>query len=74
MRDEIKTNLERITPVRDRARGEATRGQIKRDMPGMIDPGRERHPDLAHDLRPHVQSRTGVTPVCVFKRRPNLIA
>ena len=42
--------------VRPRAR------DIERHVPGMIEPGRERQPDLADDLRPQVQRRIGVAP------------
>ena len=72
--DEIEVDFEDPFLVGHRRCGEAAGGDIKRDVPRMIDPGRERHPDLAHNLRPHVEGRTGVTPVCVFERRPNLIA
>ena len=53
--DEVEIDLEGARAVGDRRRGEPARGDVERHVPGMIEPGRAREPDLADDLRPQLQ-------------------
>ena len=56
--------------IRHRRGGQAARGHVERHVPPMIDRRGEREPDLADDLRPHVQCGAGLLPVSIGKRRP----
>ena len=58
----IEIDLERARAVRNRPGGQPARGDVERDVPGMIEPGRARQPDLADNLRPQLQRRGGVRP------------
>ena len=60
--DEIEIDLERPRAVRHRRSRQSARRDVERHMPGMIQPGRFGQPDLADDLGPELQRRTGVTP------------
>ena len=60
--DEVELDFESAGAVRDGRSGEPARGHIQRDIPPVIDQGRERHADLADDLSPHVQRVVGVLP------------
>ena len=62
MIDEVEFDLEISRTVRDRRGRQPARAHIDRHMPGMIEPGCAGEPDLADDLGPEVQRRTGVTP------------
>src|SRR5689334_517110 len=68
--DEIKLDLEDARAVRDRRGRKAPRGDVKGDMPGMVEPGRTREPDLADNLRPEVKRRAGVAPAGQRQFRP----
>src|SRR5205085_6300210 len=72
VRDEIEANFKYARAEWNRRSRQAARGDIKRDVPGMIRPRRERETDLADDLRPHVQRLRGFFPFLERKRRPNL--
>ena len=72
--DEVKTDLERIKAMRDRRSRQAARSQVERDVPGMIDPWREREANLADDLRPHVKGFGGGLPFGERQSWPKLIA
>src|SRR3954447_21813781 len=62
MIDEIEINLERPRAVGHRRCRQSARSDIKRHMPGMIEPWRLDEPDLDDDLSPELQRRSGVTP------------
>ena len=72
--DEVETHFEDIVAVWDRGSRQTTRRQVKGDVPGVIDPWRERETNLADDLRPHVQARGGGLPIGERQSRPELIA
>ena len=59
-------------PVGDRRGREPARGHVERDVPRVIDPGRQREADLADDLRPQVQGRVGVPPLVEREVGPGL--
>src|SRR5207248_3189803 len=69
--DEIELDLERVRVVRNRQGGEPARGHVEGDVPGVVRPRRQREPDFAHNLSPHVQRRTSVFPIRVIQFRPN---
>src|SRR3984893_14179440 len=58
--------------MRNRRSRQAARRQIKRDVPGMICPRCEREPNLAYNLRPHVQRRACLLPFLEWQSWPNL--
>src|SRR6185436_7134376 len=60
--DEVELDRERSQPVRHRGRRQPPRGQVQRDVPPMVLPGREREPRLADDLHPHVKRVVGRLP------------
>ena len=62
MIDEVEVDLERARAVRNRRGRQPARGDVKRDVPGMIEPGRAREADLADDLGPQMQRRIGLAP------------
>ena len=57
-----KSICETARAVGDRRGGQPARGHVERDVPGMIEPRRQRQADLAGDLRPQMQRRGGVLP------------
>ena len=59
MIDEIEIDLERSRTIRHRRRRQSARRDVERHMPGMIEPGRSGQPNLADDLGPELQRRTG---------------
>ena len=73
MVDEIEVDLERSRTVRHRRRRQSARRDVERHMPGMIEPGRFGQPDLADDLGPELQRRTGVTPRRRRQFRPRAV-
>src|SRR5580704_7451690 len=62
MIQKIELYLEIPGAIRNRRSRKPARGDIERHMPGMVEPGRERQPDLADDLGPQLQRRGGVAP------------
>ena len=62
MIDEVEIDLEGPRPIGDRRGGQPACGDVQRDMPGMIEPGRARQPDLADDLGPQMQRLAGFPP------------
>jgi hypothetical protein len=63
MVDEIEIDGKMSRPVRHGRRRKPAAGEIERDLPPMVLERREREPDLAHDLRPHMQGGAAVLPV-----------
>ncbi len=63
MIDEIKAYLERARTVRYRRSGQSSRGHVKRDVPRVIRPQTQGHPNFADNLRPHVKSHGRVLPL-----------
>src|SRR5713226_10699428 len=60
MIDEVEIDLEGPRPIGDRRGGQSARGDVQRDVPGMIQPGRARQADLADDLGPQMQRYAGL--------------
>ena len=59
---EVEDDLERAMPVINRRGRQAARADIKRNMPGMIKPGRQCEPHLAGDLSPEVKRFASLFP------------
>ena len=66
----IELELEAAVTIGDGRRGQAPGRQIKNNVPGMIEPGRLREPDLANDLGPEMQGCVGFFPGRVGQIRP----
>jgi hypothetical protein len=62
MIEEIEIELEGAIAERNWRRGQPPRRHKEHNVPGMIEPGRLREADLAHDLRPEMQRRIGLLP------------
>ena len=54
----------------DRRRAEPARADVERHVPAVVEPGRQREPDLADDLRPAMQGRAGLAPGGVVEHGP----
>ena len=67
---EVEIELHALAVRRDRRGGEAARGDIKRRVPGMIDPGGAGEPVFAYDLRPQLQGGAGLLPGRKWDVRP----
>ena len=70
---EVKYELKRPMFIMDRRGREAARIHIKRNLPGMVEPGRESQPDFAHDLRPEMKGCTGLFPLPVGQFGPRIM-
>src|SRR6185437_8588032 len=70
VRDEVELDLEDLAPEWDRRGAESARRHVERHLPTVVEPGSEREPHLADDLRPQLQGRGGIAPGGVGKRRP----
>lgn len=68
--DEIEVDLERAVAVGDRRGRQPARRDVERDVPGVIEPGRLRQPDLAGDLGEELQHRAAVAPRRDWQVRP----
>lgn len=64
MIDEIEVDLKCARAIGDRRGRQAVAGDVQRDVPGMIQPGRTRQANLADDLGPGMQRRIGLAPCC----------
>src|SRR5205807_3722782 len=53
--DEVEIDLKYARVIPDRRSGKPSRGEVERNVPGVIDPGRLDQSYLADDLRPHVE-------------------
>ena len=60
--DEVEVDLKRAQPLRNRGRRQSARGDVEGAVPPVIDRRALPEPNLADDLRPHVQGRTRVGP------------
>src|SRR5205085_11389845 len=72
--DEIEVDLKSARAMRYRRSGEATRGDVERDMPLMIDPRRLHEAYFAYDLQPQAQCFKCIFPVGVRQRGPSVHA
>ncbi len=68
--DEVEIDLELASAGRHRSGGQPARGHIERDVPGMVQPWRQREADLADHLGPQMQRRAGVAPIRGRQRGP----
>jgi hypothetical protein len=73
MIDEIEFDLEIAPTGGDQRRAQPARRDEQRDMPGMIDPWRQRQPRFAHDLRPQLQGRAGLRPRGIRQFGPEVL-
>src|ERR1700678_3945332 len=73
MVDEIEVDLERARAVRNRRGRQAARGDVKHDVPGVIEPWGARGADLADDLGPQMQGRVGFAPLGGGQFRPRYL-
>ena len=71
MIEEIELDLERPGEIRNGGSREPSGTHIKRDMPGVIDPGTLDEPNFADDLSPHMQGRESAAPRLQRKARPS---
>src|SRR5256886_9114142 len=69
MIEEIEVQLKGTIRVMNRRRGEATGGNVQRNVPPVVQPGSESEADLAYDLRPHMKRGTGVFPRSIWERQ-----
>ena len=60
--DEIEFDFEDSIFIRHRRRRQTTRGNVQRYVPPVIDKRSRLQPNLADNLRPHVQCRERVLP------------
>ena len=67
---EIELHLERLRAVGHEPRREPPRRYRKRDMPGVVGPGKLHQRNLSDDLQPQVQRRAGLAPGFVGQDRP----
>jgi hypothetical protein len=74
MRNEVEFHAQEAGPVRQTRGRQTARRQMQRHPPGMVDWRRQRHGNLAHHLRPHVQRRVGIAPLIERQCRPGLVA
>ena len=70
----IELDFKHTLCVRNRTRRQATGIHVQRDVPPMVQRRAERHANLPHDLRPHVESAIGLLPFFQWQRRPGLLA
>jgi hypothetical protein len=71
MVDEIEFDLDQpaVADMHRRA-AEAAGADVERHLPAVVEPGREREPQLADDLRPELQGRAAVAPFGEAKLGP----
>ena len=69
--DEVELDLEDFVADRDRRGAEPACGNVERNLPAMVEPGRQRQPDLAHDLRPELQGCGCLAPAGIRQIGPN---
>ena len=58
-------------PIRDRRGPESACGHVERNLPAVVQPGRQRQPDLPYDLGPELQRHRGVAPRGIGQFGPN---
>ena len=64
MVDEVEVDLAAGRAGVDRRSAEPARSDVERHLPAVIEPRRQREPDLADDLRPQLQRGGAVAPGC----------
>src|SRR5689334_21801187 len=67
---EVEFDVEDAAAIRNRRGRESARTDVERGLPPVILMRAERQPDLADDLRPHVQRRTRRFPRLELQRGP----
>src|SRR6185437_10857592 len=73
MVDQVEVDLKRARAVGDRRGRETARGDIQRDVPGMIEPWCPCEADLADDLGPQMQRVIGAAPGGGGQFRPGIL-
>src|SRR5260370_3480692 len=69
--DKVEVELKYFVADWDRRRAKPACGNVKWDLPAVVDPGGQRQPDLAHDLGPELQGCGCVTPDRIRQIGPN---
>src|SRR5579859_302252 len=72
--DKVKRDLKGIMPEGDRSGGHATRCNVERCVPPMIDVGMQFEFDLADDLHPHMDRAIGLLPLGERQSGPEVLA
>ena len=72
--DEVELDLERARAVGHGSRRQSPRRDVKRNMPPVVLPGRQREPGLADDLHPHVERVVRIPPFGERQARPDRLA
>ena len=62
--DEIEVDCKREIAIGNGGRCQATRRNVQRRTPAMVDIRGEHQPDFPRDLGPHVNRRAGILPIC----------
>jgi hypothetical protein len=70
--DEVETDFKISAGAGNRGGGEASRGNVERDFPPVVDQGALRQANFSDDLRPHMQGGAGVFPLREGERGPGL--
>ena len=60
--EKVEFDLEGARAIWNRRGRQSARGDVQRDVPGMVQPGFAREPDLADDLGPQLQRFASLTP------------
>jgi hypothetical protein len=66
--EQIDLDIEVVVAERNRARGDSSRGEVKRDVPPMIDRWMQREPNFAHHLSNEVEVEQAFRPGLVRQR------
>src|SRR6516165_4301243 len=74
MVDKVKINLKAACTVENRRGRQTTRGDVERDVPGVIPPRRQGEANLTDHLRPQVQRIARVLPNRIWQFGPALRA
>ena len=62
--NKIEVDCKRKIAIRNGGRRQATRRNVQRRTPAMVDIRGEHQPDFPRDLGPHVNRRAGILPIC----------
>ena len=73
MGDEVEMDFQNFVAGGNGRGAQSSRGDIERHLPAVIEPGRERQPDLTDDLRPELQRGRRVPPRGIRQFRPGSV-
>src|SRR3546814_1073622 len=72
MGDKVELDFQQLSVGGDRRCAEPSGGDVERHVPAVIQPGRQRQPDLADDLCPELQGEGCVPPFSIGQIWPCL--